>query len=204
MKTKEFFLSIAAFMMLVCVLAACGSDNDEPKDEYDNNDNKEHVIPEGLVSEEEFHRIVEDKVWLFDKDYESVYVKANGEEYPELDYPTAGTSFCGFSFKDGKKASMIWPPFTKVPYSDYRYEETTGAIYGSYNPEEPAYIVESITEDRMIIRDRLDEVPAGIGKDPATWSEADRELEKGSYRRSAMRVADEEEAAYYREHYVEE
>lgn len=197
---KTYYWQWALMCIVLCAFAACGSDNDEPKNE----DNKEPVIPEGLVSEEEFHRIVEDKVWLFDKDYESVYVKANGEEYPESDYPVSGTSFCGFSFKNGKKASMVWPPFTKATYRDYRYDETTGAIYGSLDAEEPAYIVESITEDRMIIRDWLDEVPAGIGKDPATWTEEDDKSEKGSYRRSALRVADEEEAAYYREHYVEE
>lgn len=191
---------------LMCVFAACGSDNDEPKNENenDNNENKEHVIPEGLVSEEEFHRIVDGKVWLFDNDYESFLVKANGEEYPESDYPISGTVVIGFSFKDGKKASLVWPCYEKTTYNDYRYDETTGAIYGTYKPDKPAYIVESITEDRIIIRDWLDGVPVGVGKAVETWDEADREGEKDSYRRSALRVADAEETAHYLEHYVEE
>lgn len=185
--------------LVLCAFAACGSDNDEPKNE----DNKEHIIPEGLVSEVEFHRIVDGKVWIFDGK-ESVWVKANGEEYPELDYPTSGTCVIGFSFKDGKKAPLVWPCYEKTTYSEYRYEETTGGIYSEFNPEKPGYIVELVTEDKMVLRYRFDMAPVGIGKDPTTWDVDDGKPEKGSYMRTALRVANAEETASYLEHYVEE
>lgn len=117
MKILNFLVCVLTLMMLG-VFAACGSDNDEPKPNDDNN--KEQPVdpknPESkLVSAEEFLEIVDGKVWVFDPENKTVLINANGEEFPESAWQTVGQNMRAHSFRDGKIAILLWPSFVKAP-----------------------------------------------------------------------------------------